>query len=350
MSSSFFYSQLPTKEIEHICAFIEQYGACSAYQNPLFINCIEPNKNKSYLIKKEDNKIISFTVIVEHFKFAKIYFGPIVINNEIAVIHHSIIDIIEYYKKKNFASIDIQLPLIDKYKFDLLNNLLATDYKINYLPKKFNWSTVILKINELDLLQIFNSFSKNHKRSINKAIKNNFIIKKFECIEDAEKFSILYNQTYLKRKLIKPFHDSNAVFSNLFQISAKNSTVLCLGVFSETNELYGGVILFAEGKKLFYQYGASASLNNLPILHIAFYKVIEYAISNHFEEIDFGGYNRYKTNDEQINNINRFKKGFGGDIVDYPEILSFRLNIINYYFYHLIKMTYRFYKKCKFVR
>lgn len=73
----------------------------------------------------------------------------------------------------------------------------------------------------------------------------------------------------------------------------------------------------------FYLAGyAHPNHRKLPINHLAFYNAIEYSQSKQIENFDLGGY-ALNTINEQLININKFKNGFNGNIVNNPNTLYF---------------------------
>jgi len=78
----------------------------------------------------------------------------------------------------------------------------------------------------------------------------------------------------------------------------------------------------------------------LPIMHLLMYEAIKNAHSEKFKYFDFWGYNHFAEENDQVYNINHFKKGFGG----YYTFFAKRMNV------DIMPNGYNIYKSLEFLR
>lgn len=285
---------------------------------------LSDNKKRCYLRYYKENKLIGFCIIKEKLLYGSIQFGPL--TSEQDKLPEIIENIYRFYKKKKFGLLKIQLEYLpEKEKKDLFQKL---NQKVN-LDNKNNWCTKILLLGN-DEEKLFMNFSKNHKRSIKKAKKLGFKTSIIRSSDNINSFSNVYQQMYRKRKIKSSLNDVNKTFLNINNIIHEEDIGFILGVFNLKNELMGGVIIIFQGENAFYYYGAAApEYRKYPVLHLAFYESIKISIKLKKKKFDFGGYNKQGL--KQMKGINRFKDGFKPELIEYPEVLNFKLNYFPYY-------------------
>ncbi|OFX17429.1 MAG: hypothetical protein A2033_07835 [Bacteroidetes bacterium GWA2_31_9] len=310
----------------------------SILQNPEWLSIIYPKRNICLFYLIEDSNIISSATVIENHRFAKIQFGPLSkdLNSSIDLI----ISIKNYYIKKHFIYLDVQLGLVDTVCYS--NNIKLIKEHFNFrLENDFkNWSTVIVNLID-DENSIYSKFSENHKRSIKKATKEGFFVREINSENEILEFAMLYDCLYHKRNIEKPFKDSKSVFLQIFKFFNKNNLGFFLGVYSKDGILMGGICLAFQGNTVIYQFGTSGkNENKVPILHLAFYEAFKITKKRGFSFFDLGGYNRYVDIKNQVYNINRFKLGFSNDILDYPPSFYFVLSKSKFWIYSILKKTH----------
>ena len=105
--------------------------------------------------------------------------------------------------------------------------------------------------------------------------------------------------------------------------------------------MVGGLCISYEGNTAFYNKGYShPDHRNLPVNHIGFYEVIRRAKEKGLKYFDLGGYGINLKEDDQVNAINRFKDGFGGTLVYYPQTLTIYTTPVS-------KLLFSLYKRLK---
>ena len=337
MNNSFLFKyNLSIDEKNEIIEFYNSFSFISINQFPDWEKINNPNKKICYYLNRSSKQLSSYCIIVENKRIAYVNYGPVAKTNEEII--NSIKKINEYYKKRKFFKVVVKLGIIDDFKINEITKPLKKQFSESNYP--FNWSTLILNLKEKNIEEIFKTFSKNHKRSIKKAIKNNLKVKIITNLKDVKSLSLIYDKMYSKRKLVKSFNDTHKVFSDIYSFFKKNKNGYLLGVYNE-NKIIGGLILPIQNNTIYYQYGvASIEYRHFPILHIGFYEAIKLAIEKNIEYFDFGGYIPDIQESNQIYNINRFKDGFRGDILYYPKNMHFILSPVKYKIYNIIKKIY----------
>jgi hypothetical protein len=101
-----FKFELDKIELENIKNFCSSVDYCSLEQSVGWTQMLYKTKI-CYFILTDDNHIKSFCQINEKFKFANIIFGPVCCDKELMIT--SINEIINYYKKRGFYYLSIQM-------------------------------------------------------------------------------------------------------------------------------------------------------------------------------------------------------------------------------------------------
>ena len=298
-------------------------------------------KKKCYFTLHENNELIGYCIIHERMKFAFISFGPISLKRSMIPIMIEMI--FKYYKKLNFGQLVIQPGWTLNHNSSILNEI--SKKKPFQIDKKNNWCTINIKLNNSDE-EILSQFSTNHKRSIKKAVKFKLSTKRINSMEDVIKLSVVYKLMCDSRKIISPLPNPKKSFVNIFDFLQSNNKGFILGVYNQNDELLGGIIIIYQGNTAFYYFGASSpKFKKLPILHTAFFEAIKISKINGLSIFDFGGYS--KKGEKQMIGINRFKDGFKGDLIEYPQILIFKTNYINNYIIVILRKINTIWSKRK---
>jgi len=334
-SKTIFTYELSNEYKKEIINFYNKFEFISINQFIEWEQINNQNKKICYYLKFDNDNLLCYSIILENKKIAYINYGPIA--DDYSNIIVAIKDINKYFKEKYFLKVVYKLSNVDETS-KKINEFFENEYTTSNYP--FNWSTLIIDLRNKTIDEIYNSFSKNHKRAIKKSQKNKLQVKEISNENDIEIMSKFYDEMYNHRHIKKSFLNTYTVFSNIYEYFKKYNNGFILGVYKE-DKLIGGLILPLQGKSLYYQYGvASVNNRNIPILHIAFFEAIRLAKSKGLYFFDFGGYIKNIKKTDQINNINKFKKGFGGELLEYNENMHFILSPIKYFIYILIRKIY----------
>jgi len=341
METYFKYS-LSDKEENLIIDFLSSLDAYSVLQNPLWNKIINAHKKTCYYLKYDGEKLVSYALIIENFLEIYVPFGPLSKKSEIIV--EAVTEIRKHYQKRGKAILIIQLGMEKGQDSDAIEKNIYNIAPFKQIDNVLNWSTITVDLSQP--IELINSkFSQNHKRSLKKAVNAGLSVKTISTQEDISILAAVYNEMYSKRKILKPFENTFAVFSEILNMYFARNRGFFLGVYNSEAVLIGGACFTIQKDTIMYQYGCSSAHNNLPILHIAFYEAIKMAQEMNMRFFDFCGYNEYVQENDQVYHINRFKKGFAGQVISYPKRLYFTLNKPKMFIFKILKYVYRLIKK-----
>lgn len=318
-------SSLNDKEKEEINVFFKKLKFQSHYNNPIWAEWVEPYKKPIFIRFYENTELSGFVIVYVRMAFAVIKFGPLVINKE--RIPDCINQIIEYLHREKSGLLTVHLPFTNDFDFD---SLCLNEKKINY-PFSFGkkgWSTILIPLTDKTSEDIFKAFSKGHKSSIKKAIKEGVEARLIDDKKHIDQLSEIYDNMHQRKGLVMPLPDSKNTFNKIFDLNLGGF----IGVFID-NEIAGGIVFLSEGNSLLYKFGATnIKYHNMPVLHIAIYEMLKHAIKTNHEAADLGGYSDNAKPGSYSDGVNLFKKGFGGQKVEYSRPLSIRINFVKWLF------------------
>ncbi len=319
-------------------AFVASIEHTSILQHPCWLRIIYPESQIRLFYLKQENNIVAFASTIERYKIVKLLFGPLTnsVNHSVEILHR----IKEYYSK-SMIYLEVQPAFMNENDAAIFREKVADTFHSLKKEDIRNWSTLRTSLLE-DISDIQSRYSENHRRSVKNAIKEGYQIKKLTEVSQIKTFAKLYDSMYSRRNLTKPHQNSEQLFTQLFNFFNKIRRGKFLGVFTKENVMIGGVCLAGSGNVLMYRYGATDNKNSkAPILHLAFHEALQIAKEAKYTIFDFGGYNRYVDKKDQVHNINIFKKGFRGEIVDFAPKMYFIFNKPKYWLYQWALSTYR---------
>jgi len=340
--SSSFKHTLSDQEEKDVLHFLSKLSYCSVLQNPHWNRAINKKKNVCYYIEKKEDKIVCYCLIVENFWSAKIMFGPC--SDDSNILANAILKIHEYYKSKGFAVLEIQQGMPLSQKTEEVDYLVRKRIECSQAISEENWTTILISLKD-ETDNIFESFSKNHKRSIIKARNNGLKVVALTEMADIENFSRLFDKMYDRRKLLKPFENSTVVFRESFKLFQNEMKGFYISVFTSDNELAGGACFTICNDTMMYQYGCTDARSKMPVLHLAFFEAISMAKTMNVKQFDLCGINLMVEESDQVFKINRFKSGFNGLVVYYPRKMTFKLNGLKFFLLGGAKCAYNFFRR-----
>ena len=318
MMQAVFKTELDNIERENIRIFCESVNYCSLEQLLGFPEILLNNKiNYFYLT---DNGVIkSFCQILEKFRFAHIWYGPVCSDKDLMI--YSINEIVNFYRKRLFFYLGIQIYIKAGYDTEYIEYYLNKTHNIKYLFNNENTKSS-LEINlEENLEDIYRNIRKGHKSDIKKALKAGLSVVQIEDASGIKSFIDIYLKM-CKTRGIRGHSEKEITGICNYLISNRKGQIL---VAKDGNDLIlGGAIFAFQGISVRYLIGASdPERRDIPLLHPVIFDAIEWAKRNNFKYFDFWGYNHFANDDDQANNINHFKKGFGG----YYTFMAKKMNI-----------------------
>lgn len=303
-------------------------------QNPEYEKVIGKNALYVLLYCEDSVSIIGYALVEAKKKLlTTISFGPICTDeNLFPLLADSCIKALQEY---GFKIIRFQPPGIQLEIWNKTLSHLQEKCTFFSLPSELNWSTLILDISPDEEILV-KSFSENHRRSIKKAKNENLIIEQVSDIKLMNGFAEGLCKMYAVRNIPYNLGDEKERLKNLFVFAVEKKNGLILSVKKGT-QLLGGIILIKHNNSIFYLLGFSdPDFKNIPVNHSLFLKSFEWAKSLGCNSFDFGGYGRPGYADNQVLNINRFKEGFKGRRIDYPDTILIAKNP----FYQFIYTNY----------
>ena len=285
-----------------------------------------------YLI--DESVIKSFSVITQKYKFAHIEFGPVCYDKELMIT--SINEIIDYYKKEGFFSLDIQMYFKSGYDSEYIEYALNKLHRIKYKFNNENTKSTVEIDLEQSIEEIYRKIRKGHKSDIKKAIKLGLTIERVKNKDELDSFYDIYSRM-CKSRNIDESELSAINIDNTYSYLIRNHKGQFLIVKDKDNVILGGAVLIYQGISVRYFKGASDSeKRDLPIMHLLIYEAIKESKINNFKYFDFWGYNHFADENDHVFYINRFKTGFGGDHVFFAkrmniDLIPFGTNIYELY-------------------
>ncbi|MBE0655417.1 MAG: hypothetical protein IH594_16570, partial [Bacteroidales bacterium] len=168
-----FKKRLDLSEEQDIKKFCSAADYCAIEQSFGFSEILGAS-NITYFYLTDDKTILSFSQIIENFRFAHIWFGPVCNDSDIMI--ESVLRIAEYYKKCHFWYLGIQLYHKTGPDADYIEYALARQLRITYvLSNEYTKSSLEVNLNDSPE-SIWSKFRKGHKSAIRKAINSGISI------------------------------------------------------------------------------------------------------------------------------------------------------------------------------
>lgn len=300
-------------------------------QNPEYEKVVGKNALHVMLYSEDSVSIIGYALVEAKKKLlTTISFGPICADeNLFPSLAASCIEALQEY---GFKIIRFQPPGIRLEIWNKTLSHLQKKFTSFSLTSELNWSTLILDIfpSEEELVK---SFSENHRRSLKKAKNENLSIEQVTDIKEMNDFAKGLCKMYAARKIPNDLEIEKDRLKSLFGFAVEKKNGLILTIKKRT-QLLGGIILIKHNNGIFYLLGFSdPDFKNIPVNHLLFLKSFEWAKSLGCKSFDFGGYGRPEYADNQVLNINRFKDGFKGKRIDYPDTILIAKNTLYQFIY-----------------
>jgi hypothetical protein len=324
---------LTGKEKEEAWEFLQKYNYIPYQQFPEY-GFIEGLRS-SFFIAREGNKIVGWLHVIEKKNIlASIEFGPL--GDSVEIIIALLQKAFNYYRRKFFLVVRWMPYWYAEEDAEMIRRQIEIKWPVLTNANLIHWASKRISLNEPEEA-IFKKFSENHRRNIKKG--NSFSI---ECRVIAEKkiienFIDGYVKMYQHRNLQVDHSAVQASFNKLHEFLISSGRGFFMGAFKD-DVLLGGLIIIYQGKTAFYYKGyIDHEQRQMPINHVAFYHAILQSKQNNMQWFDFGGY-AVDTTDEQLVNINKFKDGFKGELVQFSPSRMYGLNLLSRAAYSLLSL------------
>lgn len=324
---------LDSNELVQAKALFEQTEYAAFIQNPEYDQVI--GTNALHVLVFDESTCVRGYALVEAKKklLATISFGPLCHGEEIffEVVSSCFNALLRY----GFKIIRFQPPFINSSTWRKTQENLYKTFPVFLIPSQINWSTLVLDISPGQEI-LFQSFSENHRRSINKAKKENLKVEIVSNKNQMDGFAEGLCKMYHSRSIPYNLNSEKEHLNNLFSFAVEKGNGLVLVIKKDGNML-GGIILIIHNNKIFYLVGFSdPDYKKIPVNHLLFFESFGIAKNAGCNSFDFGGYGRDDQAGKQVLNINRFKDGFKGTRIDYPDTIFVSKNS----FYQLGYVSY----------
>ena len=325
-----FKYELEVSELESIKRYCASVDYCSAEQ---FLGWTEMfyRSKICFFYLSDESGIKSFCQINERLKSAQIQLGPVCCDKEVMVT--SLNEIITHYKKKGYFYLGVQMYYKSGFDTEYIEYYLNKKHNIKYIFDRDN-TLSSLEINlEKSIEEIFLSFARNHKREIIKGQKAGVIIDTIKNRTDLKNFTDIYSKMCDARNLSGDSFTSTDI-NEISDYLNNNNRGQIIAIKDKDGVMIGGIIMIYQGITVRLFKGATdPGRRDIPIFHMLIYEIIKRSKEADFKYVDLWGYNHFVDQNDQVYNINMFKKGFGGYYTFLAKKMNINLIPLGYYIY-----------------
>lgn len=314
---------LTDDEKNEVTLFFSKLEFRPHYNHPDWAAWVEPYKRPMYFRYYRSEELVGFAIVYVRMGMCVMKFAPV--TKEFLDIPVFIDHIVGYLKRQKYGLLTVHLPLLQDQKAGGVRaQLKSTNWAREGRP---GWSTLQIRLEGRTVEDVFKDFSKGHKSSVKKAIKDGVEVRPIAEKRDLERLAGIYDEMHHRKGLILPLIDSAEAFTCISEMGQ--------GIFSgvfKGDQLLGGVVFVSEGNLLLYKFGATdVQYHDVPVLHLAIYDMVRYGIETGHKKLDLCGYDPNAAPGSFAFGVNQFKKGFGGEVVTYVQPFSMRLDLVKYW-------------------
>lgn len=288
------YEELPKNVVENIKTANIFYS--KEYNSYL------KSEHSEVLYAYDDNMIICFTI-----NYIRSIF-------KVAIFHSEPFD----YIKKEYAKYNVDVFLnhvifcMKKlYKVDWINLTFAgavfTGYPSN--SKRIKWGNCIINLCSKTEEDIFNNFTSKHRNMVRRGERANLEIK-FGGMELLDDYLYLDVQTWSRSG--KDFNNKDRYKKYIETLKDK----ALIGIAYKDGVPQSGLLGFYNHAMFYYMFGASSNKPEPGSTHYLQWETIKLMLKKNVQLYNFVGYRIDVDKGSKYENIQHFKKGFGGDLVE----------------------------------
>lgn len=317
-------TSLNTEERKEVWDFLKEFRYVPYHQFPEYPS-IEGLKATAFIARK-DKQVIGWVQVIEKGSMlAAIEFGPLAINE--SSVSALLIHVVQHYRKKFFFILRWMPYWYTPSSFEQICAQAGAKVSFINAANLRRWSSRRISLSDSGEI-ILKKFSENHRRNIKKAMGLQL---KCEIIKDnttIKMFADGYVNMYQHRNLKINNSDVMHLFTKLHEYFQETGKGFFIGAFKE-DVLLGGIVMIYQGDTALYYKGyINHEQRQMPINHVVFYNAILFCKEDKMQWFDLGGYAADTKNDQLIN-INKFKDGFRGEPVNFPESKIIGLNLLS---------------------
>jgi hypothetical protein len=313
------YSSLTGDQRAAAWKFLDSLPGVSYQQFPDWCQ-IEGGKCLFFLATSNE-KVEGFAVVtVKRSLLASLVHGPLAIDTTLRL--HMLQYIVQHLQKKRVPLFRWMPP---RGGWAASDGGLCGSVAELHDPALLHWAThhVSLSRSPEEMLQ---SFSEHHRRAIRKGRACGLQIDEVKSEDGAAAFAKGYAAMYRHRG--QKINEEKTVeeFCRLYRFMGQTGQGFFLAAKQE-GALLGGVCVLYGGKQALYHRGfLDHAFSHIPVNHLVFYKAMLQSRAAGMHVFDMGGY-AIDPPDLQMQNINRFKAGFKGELVHFPATRFFALTL-----------------------
>lgn len=313
-----FTKTLSAEQHQEIVDLYVLFKDVSLEQFPGFAKAAEPDVSTYYFLAYRADTLCGYACVkVKRWVMASVLFGPVVRDRcDYMTMCQALTARCRSY---GVLVVRITLPYMGQQQTHSL--MPATASGIIDSEDELHWNTLKLdlSISEDDIWQ---NFSAHHKRNIIKAkriqLSTKFINDESSIAEFARQFARMYRD----RGLSISETSTQTGFMGLLDFFNRTGMGYFMAVNTVDGHTIGGICVLYQGESAFYYKGyASPDHRQLPVSHLAFEHAILKAKNDGFKYFDFGGYAPGIPTCDQLYSINKFKKGFNGEMISHPRTM-----------------------------
>lgn len=317
-------NSLTEEEKKEAWQFLNRFDYVPYQQFPE--HCFIEGLKSSFFMAWEGGKMTGWLQVIEKKNIlASIEFGPVASGKD--VIAALLLEAFHYYRKKFFLFVRWMPYWHSEEEHETVRRQVGKRFRLLSNNSLIHWASkrISLEGPEEDILK---KFSENHRRNIRKATGFSIECNTIADQKTVDAFVEGYVKMYRHRNLAVDHAKVQASFHRLHAFLVSSGKGFFMGAFKD-GVLFGGLIMIYQGKTAFYYKGyIDHEQRQMPINHAAFYQAILQSKKDGMQWFDFGGY-AADTTDEQLVNINKFKDGFKGTLVRFPESGMYGLNLLS---------------------
>ena len=324
----FSFSRTPAEtELAAARAFYASLDHVTLEQYPGFRQVMRDARPGCLFLARRRQTVVCCAWITERrsrgFGVAEIEFGPLFDDPLTAATAISAIH--EHYLQRDFALLSVGLGLPASPVTDALAQQLHDHLAVHQASDERNWSSLRVDLS-CDSDALLRQMSKGHRSGIRKAHREGMRVRPAQGADDIDGFAAVLLKMHQARnqhvddvETVSILHDTLALLSN-------TGMGELLVVKDGADHLVGGVITVDQGATVRYYKGAAdPDVRDLAVLHPALFLARQRAGQRGRAFFDLWGYNLQVDASDPRHNINRFKKGFGGEIISYPATMDMPL-------------------------
>ncbi|MFQ5670047.1 MAG: GNAT family N-acetyltransferase [Acidobacteriota bacterium] len=315
--------RLAAEERDEIQRFLDRVDDSTLEQDPEMPRILRDPRRPCFFTARREGRIVCYAQILERpqgpFARAELPFGPVFSDPEallpsLEAIHRS-------YSLAGFASLSIGLGVRDTAWTREIEAALERRIRIRRQDDDRNWSSLAVDLRR-EPRELLRRMSKGHRSAIKRALRDGLTVRRDLSPAAMETFSRLFLKMHAARGHQVEAEQTRAILHDTLAFLDRRKKGHLFLAADSGGAILGGAIVVHQGTVARYYKGAAdPDRRNQPVLHPVLFEAMTTARREGFRAFDLWGYNHRVGKEDQRYQINRFKKGFGGEFISYPRIM-----------------------------